>query len=61
MFLGDSGGGFYRKEANGWYLYGIVSTGVIRNGDCDTGKLVVYTDVPKFNGWVKNGKKIIIF
>lgn len=54
MCNGDSGGGFYIKVNKVYYLRGIVSSSLIKDGGCDVSKYAVYTNVLKFRGWIKN-------
>lgn len=54
---GDSGGGFMIKEANKWYLRGVVSTGLKDEyGNCDTTNFVIFMDVVKYLDWITNRK-----
>jgi secreted trypsin-like serine protease len=48
---GDSGGGFYTRNAEVYTINGIVSAGAY---DCDQGQYVVFTNVPRFIEWVRN-------
>ncbi|KAI5695984.1 hypothetical protein M8J75_006418 [Diaphorina citri] len=52
---GDSGGGMVFKIDSAWYLRGIVSITVARDGlrVCDTKHYVVFTDVAKYLGWIR--------
>lgn len=54
---GDSGSGLFFKNDNRFYLGGIVSASaldIFKN--CDVKNYAVYTDVFKFNHWLKNKK-----
>jgi len=53
---GNSGGGVYVKHGGRFYLRGLVSFGLL-NADleCDVETDAVFTDVPKFYGWIKSG------
>lgn len=53
---GDSGSGFYVKSKGQWSIYGIISEGVVTNGECDTSKYVVFVDVGKFIGWISQSE-----
>lgn len=58
---GDSGGGFFTKVGEAWYLRGIVSSSVVDNdGRCDVNQFAVFTNVVKYTPWVKQvvSKKI---
>lgn len=49
---GDSGGGLF-VEVNGmFHLKGIVSSSLVKNGDCDVSTNAVYTNVLKFKDWI---------
>uniref|UniRef100_A0A8D8RKK6 Serine protease gd n=1 Tax=Cacopsylla melanoneura TaxID=428564 RepID=A0A8D8RKK6_9HEMI len=52
---GDSGGGMVFKIGEAWYLRGIVSITVARDGlrICDTKHYVVFTDVAKYLNWIR--------
>lgn len=54
---GDSGGGLFIKMNNVYFLYGIVSSSLIKDGGCDVSKNAVYTDVLKFTDWIKEKTK----
>lgn len=50
---GDSGGGIVFNRNNVWYLRGLVSLSVAKNGYlCDTGNYVIFTDLTKFNDFI---------
>lgn len=55
--LGDSGGGFYYKVGQVWYIQGIVSATVIDQGRCDVSKYSVYTNVLKLADWIKEAQR----
>lgn len=57
---GDSGGGLFIKVNGVFYLKGIVSSSLIKDGGCDVSKNAVYTNVPKFNDWVEKTANIIL-
>lgn len=54
---GDSGGGFYYKVGQVWFIQGIVSATVIDQGRCDVSKYSVYTNVLKFADWIKDSMR----
>lgn len=53
---GDSGGAFVVKSGDIWYLRGIVSAALLDHtlDSCDVNNYAVFTDVVRFNSWVKN-------
>lgn len=55
MCNGDSGGGMVFNKNSRWYLRGIVSITVAKEGlrVCDTKHYVVFTDVAKYNDFVR--------
>lgn len=50
---GDSGSGLFIEHENHFYLLGIVSSSLLRAGQCDVGNYAVYTSVLKFKGWIE--------
>ena len=53
---GDSGGGVYVKHNRAYYLRGLVSSSLMNvDLECDVDRVAVFTDVPKFYGWIKSG------
>lgn len=51
--LGDSGDGFYVKDATTWTVKGIVSSSLLtQRHDCDTNVFSLYTNVAKFSDWI---------
>jgi len=54
---GDSGTGVYVPYNNAaYYLRGIVSSSLPNIvGECDVTRQAIFTDVPKFYGWIKSG------
>lgn len=50
--LGDSGSGFYVEHDRIWFLEGITSSSLVRNGDCDVTKNAVFTSISKFTDWI---------
>lgn len=60
---GDSGGGFFIKVNQVFYLKGIVSSSLVRDGrECDVSRNAVYTNVPKFYNWIdKITKGTLVF
>lgn len=52
--VGDSGAGLFIEVDGVYYLRGIVSSSVINGGGCDVWKNAVYTNVLKFDGWIKD-------
>lgn len=49
---GDSGGGLFIKVEEVFYLRGIVSSSLIKDGGCDVSKNAIYTNVLKFKQWI---------
>lgn len=50
---GDSGGGFYIKHDDSWYIFGIISGSFFnKNLVCDLRKNTVYTTIADFGDWV---------
>lgn len=51
---GDSGGGMVFQQSNVWYLRGLVSITVAKQGlrVCDTKHYVVFTDVANYIDWI---------
>ena len=53
---GDSGSGVYVIYKRKYYLRGIVSSSLPNEvNECDVNREAVFTDVPKFYGWIKHG------
>lgn len=52
--FGDSGGGLFLKVNDVYYLKGIVSSSLIKDGSCDVSKNAIYTNVLKFEDWIKD-------
>lgn len=51
--FGDSGGGLFINVDDNYYLKGIVSSSLIKDGGCDISKNAVFTNVIKFIDWIK--------
>lgn len=52
---GDSGSGVYVSYNRAYYLRGIVSSSLPNiYGECDVDREAIFTDVPKFYGWIKS-------
>ncbi|KAJ8711194.1 hypothetical protein PYW07_008436 [Mythimna separata] len=53
---GDSGGGMVFPKGDSWYLRGVVSLSVARQGTigCDPSHYVIFTDVAKFRHWIQD-------
>lgn len=54
---GDSGGGYFIKKYSKWFLSGIVSGAIAKNGKslttgCDNDAIVMFEDVGKFYNWI---------
>lgn len=49
---GDSGGGLFIKIDGIYHLKGIVSSSLIKDGNCDVTRNAVFTNVFKFKDWV---------
>ncbi|XP_070498802.1 serine protease gd-like [Chironomus tepperi] len=49
---GDSGGAFIAQSGNKYYLRGIVSSSLLKDGICDTNNYAVFTDVAMFKEWI---------
>ncbi|CAG0904701.1 unnamed protein product, partial [Cyprideis torosa] len=49
---GDSGGPLMIKEANQWYIFGIVSGGTDK--ECGTGRPAIYTRIDHHYKWIDN-------
>ncbi|XP_025407941.1 serine proteinase stubble-like isoform X2 [Sipha flava] len=56
---GDSGGGMVFKKNSRWYLRGIVSITVAKEGQrvCDTKHYVVFTDVAKYHDFISKNMR----
>ena len=53
---GDSGSGVYVQYNSDYYLRGLVSSSFSNVVlQCDVNKVAIFTDVPKFYGWIKSG------
>jgi len=52
---GDSGSGVYVKHNEIFYLRGLVSSTLVNDGQCDTHKQAVFTDVTQYYRWIKRG------
>lgn len=52
---GDSGGGIVFKRDSTWYIRGIVSLSVAKEGlnFCDPRYYVIFTDISKFNAFIQ--------
>lgn len=53
--LGDSGGGFYLKDAatSSWAVAGIISASIVDlDHGCDINKFSLYTSVARFSDWI---------
>lgn len=51
---GDSGSGLFVQQGSSYYLKGIVSASLIKDGQCDVTNFALYTNVEKFLDWIKN-------
>lgn len=49
---GDSGSGFVVSVGRSFRLKGIVSASRVNTGICDVISRTLFTDVPKFSGWI---------
>lgn len=49
---GDSGGGYFIKVEDKWYLRGIVSASFIENGLCDVNSFAIFTNMIHFKDWI---------
>lgn len=49
---GDSGGGLFIIVDDRYFLKGIVSSSLVREGRCDISKDAIYTNVLKFRNWI---------
>lgn len=58
---GDSGGGLSYKKDGTYFLKGIVSSSLIKEAECDVSKNAIYTNVPKFENWIKQIAKTLVF
>lgn len=52
--MGDSGSPLVIKLGTKWLLRGIISAGLILNGECVVKSGAVYTDISKFTGWIQD-------
>lgn len=50
---GDSGGGLFIKVDGRYYLKGIVSSSLIKDGNCHVTRNAVYTNIFKFREWIE--------
>lgn len=50
--FGDSGSGFYVQHDHVWFLEGITSASLTRDGECDVTNNAVFTTVSNFTGWI---------
>lgn len=52
--IGDSGGGIVFKQANKWYLRGVVSVSIALQNSlrCDPEHYAVFVDVAKYITWI---------
>lgn len=51
---GDSGSGFFiKRNANQWFLKGVVSAGFSTETGCDVSVDVLFTDVTKYTQWIR--------
>lgn len=50
---GDSGGGYVIPEGNVYYLRGIVSTGVNKEGSCDNDKYATFTNIAYYTDLIR--------
>lgn len=51
---GDSGGGLFIKVDGVYHLKGIVSSSFIKDVGCDVSRNAIYTNVLKFNDWIRD-------
>lgn len=53
---GDSGGGIVFKQANKWYLRGLVSVSIALQNSlrCDPSHYAVFVDVAKYTNWIES-------
>lgn len=51
---GDSGGGIFIRVNDVYFLKGIVSSSLIKDGGCDVSNNAIYTNVLKFRDWIDN-------
>lgn len=51
---GDSGGGLFIKINGAYHLKGIVSSSLVADSGCDVFKNAIYTNVQKFESWIKS-------
>lgn len=56
---GDSGGGLIIKSSNVYYLYGIVSSSLVRDGLCDLHNYAIFTNVQMYKEWIKSSSNSI--
>lgn len=51
---GDSGNGLFVEFEDNYYLKGIVSSSLTKDGSCDVSRNAVYTNVPQLIDWIEN-------
>lgn len=51
---GDSGGGIMIKINDVYYLRGIVSSSLVRDGSCDLKNYAIFTNVLKYQAWINS-------
>lgn len=49
---GDSGGGLFVKSGDAFYLKGLISASLVKQGKCDVSNFALYTNVNKFTDWI---------
>lgn len=49
---GDSGGGLFVKNGDAFFLKGIISASLVKQGKCDVSNFALYTNVNKFIRWI---------
>lgn len=50
--MGDSGSGFYVRHGDVWFIEGITSSSLVKDGDCDVTKNAVFTRLSNFTDWI---------
>lgn len=51
---GDSGGGLFVKSNGAFYVKGLVSASLVRDGKCDVSNFSIFTDISQFYSWILN-------
>lgn len=52
FLLGDSGGGLFMKVGRNWFLRGIVSSAIVKDGTCDVTGHSIFTNIFYFTEWI---------